>query len=282
MNTVQALLASSTHVLSQQGIPRARWCAEMLLAHVLKVKKGDLFLTGDRPLSGQEVTAFHHAIEAKARKEPLEYLLQEVEFYHCLLSVTPDVLIPRQETEILLDLVCSRLKGSETGALDLCTGSGCLAIGLKKAVPKLGVVGVDLCPRALKVACANGKKNGVEVEWHLGDLLGPVAGQKFDLVLCNPPYISEGEFLSLEDEVRLFEPKKALVGGKTGLEFFERLALELPAFLRPGAQVFFEIGTGQKEALLSLFSKSCWHRVQVEPDWAGHDRFFSSIFLENE
>jgi len=282
MKNVKTVLSLATKLLEERGVARARFCSEVLLAHVLKMERIELYMHHDQPLDENELSLFRESIKEKAKKQPLEYLLKEIEFYHCKIDVNSSVLIPRQETEILLDLVCKQVKPEAKWALDLCTGSGCLAIGLKKALPRLGVVGVDLCEKALAVAEKNGKKNGVGVQWLLGDLLEPVMGKKFDLVLCNPPYISDKEFLELDEEVRLFEPKRALVSGKTGLEFYERLAEGLPQILSPGAQIFFEIGAGQKEGVLALFSKSCFQDSKVEPDWAGHDRFFSSIFLENE
>lgn len=261
---------------------RARYSAEVLLAHCLGVERLELYTHFDRPLQEEELATFRPMLKRKNQREPLEYILGEVEFYHCQIGVNPSVLIPRQETEILLDLICQRIQNKTGSALDLCTGSGCLAIGLKKTFSEIRVTAVDICEEALSLAGKNGGRNQVEVDWRLGNLLEPVAGEKFDLVICNPPYITEEEYTALEPEVRGFEPKKALVSGASGIEFYERLAKELPSVLNPGAQVFFEVGAGQKEKVLPLFSKNCWGEPCIEPDWAGNDRFFFAVFLENE
>lgn len=282
MKNIQTILKLAIEFLQKQGMRRPRKDAEALLAHFLGLKRIELYMYHDRPIEEKELEPFRLGLRRRVKGEPLEYILGEVDFYHCQLDITPSVLIPRQETEILLDLVCKRLAGSEKVALDLCTGSGCLAIGLKKACPSLQVYGVDICPEALSVARKNGAKNGVEVEWREGDLIEPVKEVKFDLVLCNPPYISEAEFKNLDREVRAYEPEKALVSGSSGYEFFERLVRELPPVLNPGAKVFFEMGSGQGAQIFTLFSQKPWLNSLVEPDWAGHDRFFSSIFLEKD
>src|SRR5262249_40817956 len=139
----------------------------------------------------------------------------------------------------------------------------------------LDVVLSDLSPKALEVAQANAQLNGVAVEILQGDLLAPFVGRKAHYVVCNPPYVSEAEYAALSNEVRHFEPIQALLAGRTGLEFYERLAKELPAFLEPSAKVWFEIGTGQGRGVQSLFGNPPWKNCHVGKDWSGHDRFFS-------
>ena len=236
----------------------------------------------DRPLVEEELSPFRTALKRMIQGEPLEHVLGEIAFFHCQIQTGPSALIPRQETEILLDLVCKKIGDLRGRALDLCTGTGCLAIGLKKAHPELEVFGVDLSEKALQLAQSNGKKNDVSIDWRLGDLTAAVKDTKFDLVICNPPYISEAEYATLAPGVRNFEPKMALVSGASGYEFFERLAVELPSILNDKAAVFFELGTGQGPRVLELFSSKNWHQSRVESDWSGHDRFFASIFLEIE
>ena len=279
MKTIQSILELSINFLKDRRIENPRKNAEHLLSHALKMKRVELYMYHDRPLEEADLEPFRKALKRKSQGEPLEHVLGEIEFYNCTLNVSSDALIPRQETEILLDKLPENLEGR---ALDLCTGSGCLAIGLKKAHPHLEVTAVELSSQALELARANAKKNDVEIVFLEGDLTKPLKEQKFDLILCNPPYISEEEYQTLDPGVRDFEPKMALVSGKTGFEFFERLSQELPQILNPGAKVFFEMGTGQGDRLLQIFSNKNWRDSKVEPDWAGHDRFFSSIFLENE
>lgn len=274
MKNLQAVLKLATEFLTKHQVHRPRLAAETLLAHFLKLKRIELYMHFDRPLTEGELIPFREALKRAIKHEPIEYILGEVEFYGAKLKITPAVLIPRQETEILLDMVCKQLDGSEKRALDLCTGSGCLAVGLKKARPDLEVVAVDLSKDALEVA----RQNGKDIEWVHGDLTAPLQG-KFDLVVCNPPYVTTEEYGKLDRGVRDFEPKMALDSGPTGYEFFERLAKELPPYLNEGAKVFFEIGTGQGKGVLDLFSKGPWEGQKVQPDWAGHDRFFALNFV---
>ncbi len=271
MKVVKEILALSVQFLEKNHINRPRLTAELLLAHFLKLKRIELYLHFDRPLEEEELVPFRASLKRAITHEPIEYILGEKEFYHVILKVSPAVLIPRQETEILLDTICEKVNGR---VLDLCTGSGCLAIGLKKAKPHLDVVGIDLSKEALKIARYNAEQNGVEIQWLEGDLTEPVKGEKFDVVVCNPPYVRVEDFDGLEKSVRDYEPKMALVSGPSGYEFFERLNRELPPILNAGAQVFFEIGSGQKEGVLEIFSQGPWEDLKVEPDWAGHDRFF--------
>lgn len=277
MKNLQAILQLATSFLKKHELARPRYNAEVLLAHFLKMKRIELYMHYDRPLLEEELIPFRKALKRKIKGEPLEYILEEVEFYHTKLKITPSALIPRQETEILLDLVIKRLDGTEKRVLDLCTGSGCLSIGLKKVCPQLEITAVDLSKEALTLARENADRNGVEIDFRLGDFTAPVADELFDLVICNPPYVTEGEYSKLDPQVRDFEPKMALVSGESGYEFFDRLAEELPPILSPGAKVFFEMGTGQGSGILERFSKGNWMNSQVEADWAGHDRFFSFV-----
>jgi len=278
MKNVKTVLQLSSEYLQKHKVKKPRMVAEYLLSHFLECKRIELYMHHDRPLEEKELVPFREGLKRKVAGEPLEYILGEIEFYHCKIAVNPSVLIPRQETEILLDLVCKRMDERVKTVLDLCTGSGCLAIGLKKAFPHLEVTGVDISESALSVAKQNAEKNNVTINFLQGDLFQPVCGKKFDLVLCNPPYVSEKEFDSLEIGVKNFEPKEALVSGPTGYEFFERLSRELPQVLQSEAKVFFEIGSEQGTRVLELFSQEIWHNPRVECDWAGQERFFSCSF----
>lgn len=279
MKSLGEVLKLSTTFLEQRTVLRPRLSAEILLAHLLKVKRLDLYMQFDRPLDDSELNAYRELIKRRAKGEPVEYILGEVDFYGCKLRVTSDVLIPRPETEILLDLACKQFR-PEAGqkALDLCTGSGCLAIGLKKRFPQLTVFATDLSKQALEVAESNAKANQIEVHFAQGDLLEGVVGHKFDYILCNPPYLSAQEYQVLHREVSGFEPSMALIGGKSGYEFFERLRDALPPFLEEGAQLVFEIGASQGEAVIKIFNGPSWKEARVERDWAGQSRF---LFFQN-
>ncbi len=274
MNTLGEILKLSTAYLEQRSILKPRLSAERLLAHSLKMKRLDLYVQFDRPLEEEELKTYRQLLKQRGQGVPVEYLTRQVDFYGCSLEITPDVLIPRPETEILLDKVCGMIQGEPVNVLDLCTGSGCLAIGLKKRLPDLQVFASDFSAEAVQLAEQNAKRNEVLVDFRQGDLLAPFWGMKFRYVLCNPPYLSEAEYEQIDKEVRLFEPKLALVGGKEGDTFFKRLAIELPAYLEEGAHLFFEIGASQGEIVRKIFDLECWRKKSVERDFAGHPRFF--------
>jgi release factor glutamine methyltransferase len=282
VKSIAEVLSLSTAFLTEKKLDRSRRSAEELLASVLGVKRIDLYLQHDRPLVESELDKMRALLKRRATGEPLEQILGEVEFYHCHLAITSDVLIPRQETEILVDLIAKRIKESSVSGRtlwDLCTGSGCIGLSLKKAFSELNVSLSDICPKALALAKKNAEVNHLEVDFRMGDLLEPFFGESADFIICNPPYVSQKEYDALDPGVRDFEPRSALLAGDSGTEFYERIARDLPPFLRPGAQIFFEIGSGQGSAVQEIFSSLPWRRNRLLKDWAGKDRFF---FLEIE
>lgn len=278
MRTILEVITLSTDYLTKCNINRARRQAEELVSQVLAMSRMDLYLDFNRPLTEKELDTLRAWLKRRGSGEPLQYIAGHVDFASCRIGVAPGVLIPRQETEILVDKIGSVLAKHdlEGKALwDVCCGSGAIGIALKKRFPNLNVALSDISPDALAIAKKNAAENGVEVEIVHGDLLVPFKGRKADFIVCNPPYIREDEFDGLDPEVRCYEPKTALVSGSTGLEFYARLAESLPHFLNRGSKVWFEIGTEQGEAVKQLFGNSCWTRCSYEQDWSGHDRFFS-------
>lgn len=282
MKSIGELIPLSSSFLQQKGLKEPRRQVEELLAFTLGLKRIDLYLQYDRPVEENELGIFREALRRMAKHEPFEYIIGEVEFYGCKIKVNPSVLIPRPETEILVDLLVKKLKSEDLQGKvlwDLCTGSGCIAIALKKVFPSLTVVASDLSREALKVARENAERNEIQIDFREGDLLIPFQGQKANYIVSNPPYISENEYLGLDPSVALFEPKMALVGGKNGAEFYERLASGLFSHLNEGGEAFFEIGSTQKELLTKIFSTHSWTHFSIKQDWAGLDRFF---FLEKQ
>lgn len=246
-----------------------------LVSAALDIRKSDIFYRQDEILSDAQLVKCRDYTERRATGEPLAYIHGEVEFYDCTLHVTPAVLIPRPETEILADLIVHELQDRKPGVLwDICCGSGCLGIALKKKNPEWKVILADLSPDAVAVATENAMKNAVGVDLRIGDLLLPFTGEKADVVVCNPPYIPQGEYEALDAGVRDFEPELALLAGESGLEVYERLAEELPALLSRQAKIYLEIGYNQGKALMKIFSSSHWKRRELRKDYAGWDRFF--------
>lgn len=282
MRLLGEVLTLSIQYLKDKKIESPRLTAELLLAHVLKKQRLDLYMQFEAPLEETELEKFRSLLKRASLHEPVEYIIAQVDFYGCLLSVSPDVLIPRPETEILVDKIVKEIRKEDLKdkiLWDICTGSGCIGLSIKRKNPLLKVFLSDNSAKALTVCEKNAKENDLEVDCLLGDFLTPFKGMKAHYVVCNPPYITEKEYETLQPSVKVYEPKQALVGGERGIEFYERLAKELPEYLVPGAKVFLELGSGQGKVLSEIFSNSFWVRKELLFDYAGHDRFF---FLEIE
>ncbi len=272
MHTIRTLTVLATDYLQGKNVKNPRKEAEELLAYLLGKKRLDLYLDYDRPLEKNEVDRFRDWIKRKGNREPLEYIVEEVDFLGCKISVNAQVLIPRKETEILVHMA---LREEPKGVVwDVCTGSGCIGLAVKKHVPAAKLILSDMSQKAIEVAKNNAKNNDLIVDFREGDLLAPFAGEKADIVFCNPPYVAQSDFEKLELEVRSFEPKMALIAKNRGYEFYERLSADLPEFLNPGAKVYLEIGHGQGKRIKQIFNKKCWKRAVYVNDWAGLERFF--------
>jgi release factor glutamine methyltransferase len=282
MKSILDILTLSSAYLKDRGIENPRRQAEDLISDALDITRVDLYVNYDRPLTEAELDLCRKRLARRVKGEPLAYIHGEVTFYGCQLLVNKNVLIPRPETEILVDKIVSQLAGHDLKdkvLWDVCCGSGCLGIALKKRFPDLRVILSDLSPEALAIAKQNAERNAIQVEFRQGDLLAPFEEEKADYFVCNPPYIAEHEFSGLDKEVSEYEPKMALVSGSTGLEIYHRLADDLPSHLSSKAKGWLEIGYSQGETVKALFQEGFWTSARVEKDWSGHDRFF---FLEAE
>lgn len=247
-----------------------------IIAHVLGKKRTEVFFD-DLSLTRQQTTEVEKLWKRRIAGEPLAYILSVVEFYGCQIEVTPDVLIPRVESEILVDHILGRLENNTGSVLDLCAGSGCLGLAIKKHRPDLTVILSDISPKAIELAEKNAKRNGLDVICLQGDLFDSLGERKIDFLVSNPPYISEEEFYTLDSSVKDYEPSLALMGGKDGLEFYRRMEKDSKKYFNQNGKLFFEIGYNQGEALKTMFSGPMWKGKEVLQDYAGHDRFF---FLE--
>lgn len=274
MYTIRQLIKNATDYLEKRGIVSPQREAEELLGALLQKKRGELYLEETLPIGEKDVACYLEWVRLRGEKTPFAYIVGEVEFLHLKLKVTPATLIPRHETEILADLIIKSLPEEPLEVWDVCTGTGCLGLAVKKGKPKCEVTLSDLSKEALAVAQINAEKNGLKVSLLEGDLLSPFRGKRADVVMCNPPYVALEDYEFLEEEVCLFEPKEALLGG---LDFYRRLARDLPCFLHPKGKVFLEIGAGQGDDLMRIFSESHWVQKKCKKDWSGQDRFF---FLE--
>lgn len=263
------ILENTSRFFAAKGLENARLQAELLLAAVLGVKRLDLYLQFDRPLHPSEVDRYREYVRQRLRRVPVQYITGVVAFRHLELAVTPAVLIPRPETEVLVEVALELLP--EGGrVLDLCCGSGAVALSLAQEAAAAEVVAADVSAAALEAAKANGQRCGLaeRVEWHCGDLFAPLCGtEPFDLVAANPPYVRRGDLAQLAPEVRDYEPHLALDGGEDGLAYHRRIAQEAADFMRPGGYLLLEVGDGQSAAVADLLTRSDrLTAVQIRPD----------------
>ena len=260
--TILALIRWADERFKKEGMATPRLDAEVLLAETLATDRVGLYTHFDQPLQPDELTRFKEFIRRRLRREPVAYILGRKEFWSLPLRVTPEVLIPRPETETLVAealKILAPAEGKDFRILEIGTGSGAISVALARELPAATVVATDLSPKALAVAEENARRIGVRERIRLlhGDLFHPVEkGDGFDLIVTNPPYIPRGQLASLMPEVRDYEPKAALDGGKDGLDFFRRVVPAVDEYLRPGAWFLAEMGAGQDPQILKIAEKN--------------------------
>jgi release factor glutamine methyltransferase len=274
--SVLDLVRYTTDYLGGKGIRDARLNAELLLADTLGLKRLDLYLQFDRPVRPDELAAFKSRLLRRARREPLQYIAGHADFRELRLRVDGRVLIPRPETELLVGEVLSWAAGrSGLTALDIGTGSGAIALSLATEGPFRRVLATDLSADALALAQENHRvaAPGAPVEFRAGPLFAPVADEKFDVIVSNPPYVGEEERGDLEPEVREWEPSLALFGGSGGLEVIADLVRAAPAHLRAGGLLALEIGAAQASRVMAMIGATArFSEPRLVRDLAGHDR----------
>jgi len=308
--TVLEAIQRSAVFLEKKGVESPRLQVELLLGHLLKVPRMNLYLNFERALTPAELDALREMVRRRGLREPLQHITGSTSFCGLELIVNGSVLVPRPETEQLAELgweflnagtsksamesvaadtaaalheVPPEWPGRPRTALDFGTGSGCLAIALAAKVASVQVVAVDISEEALKIARANAARHEVKkrVQFFAGDGFAAVpSGMCFDLIVANPPYIPSGEIATLEPEVRDHDPKLALNGGTDGLRFYERLAREAGLFLQSGGRIMVEFGDGQAVAIRKMFEQQKWIVEQVKPDYSGRLRFLEARLAE--
>lgn len=273
--TALKLLQTSARYLAEKGSPSPRLDAELLLAHVLSTTRLRLYVDFDKPITDLERTAYRELVRRRASGEPVAYLIGQREFYGRGFAVDARVLVPRPETELLIDAALRLLpKNAPLVLADLGTGSGAIAVTLAAEFPRAKVHAVDCSAPALDLARHNAESLGVSdrVCFYHGFWEQPVALLRFDAVLSNPPYVATGD-RAVEPGVRKFEPPEALFAGPTGLEAIEHLANALSAMLKPGGWWICEFGAGQRAQLEGLLDRTGWV-ASFENDLAGLPRLF--------
>jgi release factor glutamine methyltransferase len=274
--TILKVIQWTTQYFSSKGIEQARANAEVLLAHVLGTERLQLYLNYDRPLAPEELARFREIVRRRAAFEPTQYILGKQEFWSLEFEVSPSVLIPRPETEILVQKALEILHKEDAVVLELGTGSGAIPVALAHERSAIRVIATDKSFAALIVARRNAVRNDVSDRVHfvLSDLFQAVSTrQPFDLIVSNPPYISESEFLELAPEIANYEPPSALHGGgEHGLDLIRKIVDRFRNYLKPGGSLLIEIGQGQAEILQPELESNFAGQFEFIMDYSGIKR----------
>lgn len=279
--TVLESIQRSAEFLEKKGVDSPRLQAELLLAHLLRLPRMQLYLNFERTLGAEEIETFREFIRRRGRREPLQHIIGSVCFCGLEISVTPDVLVPRPETELLAERAwlflnrLSTLNPEPSTVLDFGTGSGCLAVALAVKSPASQILAVEASPEALEVARRNAVQHGVagRITFLRSEGLAELpSAARFSLIVSNPPYIPTGEIDSLEPEVRAFEPRAALDGGADGLDFYRCLSAQAGGFLQIGGKIMLEFGDGQAPNISALFGEQKWIVEEIVEDYTRRPR----------
>lgn len=283
---LRAALLGGGEFLHRAGIESARLDAEVLLCHALALNRTELFLRLEQGLSLDKESLFQGLLERRARHEPVAYITGVKEFWSLAFTVDRNVLVPRPETELLVEWALTRARkitrGSALTILDVGTGSGAVAIALATELPDARFWAVDISPGALAVARVNAQRHGVEprMRFLAGNMFEPLAEQsiQFDLIVSNPPYVPRPELADLPAEIREYEPVAALDGGHDGLGCYRRMLASAPHFLAPGGFLLCEIGADQGRAVKELIARSGGlESPAIYQDLAGKDRVVAVV-----
>jgi len=276
--TVLEVIQKSTEFLARKRVDSPRLQTELLLAHVLKLPRMKLYLNFERQLSTGETETLRELVKRRGQREPLQHILGTTSFCGLEIAVDRRVLVPRPETELLAEAgweFLSTLSPQRATALDLGTGSGCLAITLAVKCPAAGVTATDVSLEAITVATGNAARHGVgtRIGFRCGAGFGTVAaGARFELIISNPPYIPSAEIESLQPEVRDFDPRQALDGGADGLDFYRLIAAQAPAFLQPAGRIMLELGDDQAGPVSQIFEAQNCIVEAVKQDYTQRPR----------
>jgi len=278
--TVLELIQRTSEFLKRKGVDSPRLQAELLLAHVLRLPRMQLYLNFEKSIALQELDQFREFVRRRGMREPLQHILGSVSFCGYEIVVDRHVLVPRPETELLAECgwqflnECIRERGQSVNVLDYGTGSGCLAIALASKCPHAKVHAVDISGQALEVARQNATKNHVadRVHFHLADGMTALLDLRFQLIISNPPYIPTAQIELLEPEVRDYDPRTALDGGPDGLHHYRRLAAESADRLEPEGRIMLELGENQAQAVRDLFQAQNWIVERIAEDYTQRPR----------
>lgn len=274
--TIGEVIKKGAEYFAEKGIDSPRLTMELLACDVLGVERIGLYLNFDKPLHANELSRLRSHTARRAKKEPLQYIVGSTEFYKYKFSVNESVLIPRPETEQLVEKAIATIKSLQTNSITVCdigTGSGCIAISIAKEFPSMKVVATDISTEALKTAKENARQLEVtNIEFLESSILAEnPPGAPFDIVVSNPPYIEKEEIPSLQEEVKTYEPMVALTDNDDGLSFYRALSLRFDSLVAKDGTMLLEIGANQAEEVKELFKKY-QPTVKVFKDYSGHER----------
>ena len=287
--TIQKVLKWITLYFTDKGIDAPRLSAELLLGYVLGLKRIELYTQFDKPVDKQKLDILHGLVKRAGQNEPVAYLVGKTEFYSLELDITTDCLIPRPETELLVERAVEflRMRTGRQFVCDLCTGCGCIAVAIAGNFSDADIIATDICDAALNVAAGNIEKHQMKHRIKLlrGDLFDPVVPEldvgRFDLVVCNPPYVSASEFETLDKNVKNYEPRLALFAGEDGLDIYRRVIAQVDKFLKPDAALMLEIGYRQGQTVSQLLEQAgCFRKITVEKDFHNNDRIAIAVKIE--
>lgn len=249
--------------------------AQEIVCHVLKIDKIQLYIENPE-ITSEQANTIKSLIERRLKKEPLQYILGECYFYNIKIKVGPGVLIPRPETEILVEKVIEKkelITNRGNRILDLCTGSGCIALAIGKNAPEFQIFGIDKSEKAVKYATANKALNNIKnVTFLVGDMFNPFKEKIFACITANPPYVKTDDISKLQPEIKNYEPLEALNGGEDGLNFYRKIIENAGKYLLNSGLIFLEIGQGQAKAVQDIALMEGFDVIEVVKDFAGIDR----------
>ena len=282
MKTYKDALEYGKQRLLECEIEDANLDAWLLLEYVSGISRSWYFVHEDEEISENDIEEYQILIEQRGKHIPLQQLTKEAYFYGMKFFVNENVLIPRQDTEVLVEQVLSLSKEKENlKLLDMCTGSGCILLALLANLKQASGTGVDLSEKDLEVAQRNGKELGIEVSWVQSDLFDKVSGS-YDIIVSNPPYIETSVIEGLMDEVKLYEPRMALDGTEDGLFFYREITMQAGKYLKNNGILAFEIGYNQGKAVSEFMKENGYKEVQVLQDLAGLDRVVTGRIEKEE
>ena len=273
--TLREIKSKTEKFFSEKGIPNGKLDTDLILSHVLNLKRLDLYLDLDRPIYERELNQMRGMVRRRAMREPLQYIIGETVFFNCTLQVDKRALIPRPETELLVEQILPKAQEAEH-VLELGTGSGAIVLALARAGVPAEIMAIDRDPEALALAKSNADALGLsgQITFLESDWLSGVSTEKqFDLIISNPPYLSQALYDSAEPEVRDYEPKQALLSAEAGMADIKIIMQQSFSFLKPNGYLVFETGTDQHAELSKEAEQIGYQEIRTIQDLNGYDRF---------